>query len=271
MGNLVADAMLDRVKDQGVTIAIRMAAACAPRSMPAMSRWAKSLTVLPFQNTVATFQIKGADISAALENGLSQIEEGGGRFPQVAGMKFSFDKSRPVGSRRLRVEVKEGEAYVPLDPGKTYNVVTNNFMRNGGDGYSVFKTKAENAYDYGPGLETRSCRLPDGQQSLQADHRRPHHRNRRQRPPAEPSTQTKHRPGRDHSTPTACTTPAETATPETEAGNARRRADNQACHRQGRHALGSGQGRLWRWQTVEEDCRRQRQPGPDGIWKSARS
>ena len=43
---------------------------------------------------------------------------------------------------------------MPLDAAKTYNVVTNNFMRNGGDGYSVFKTKAENAYDYGPGLET---------------------------------------------------------------------------------------------------------------------
>ena len=69
-------------------------------------------------------------------------------------MKFSFDKSKPVGSRVSNVAVKEGEAFVPLDPAKTYNVVSNNYMRSGGDGYSVFKTKAENAYDYGPGLET---------------------------------------------------------------------------------------------------------------------
>ncbi|MNT47025.1 LysM domain/BON superfamily protein [compost metagenome] len=27
-------------------------------------------------------------------------------------------------------------------------------MRNGGDGYEVFRTRGENAYDYGPGLET---------------------------------------------------------------------------------------------------------------------
>jgi len=49
---------------------------------------------------------------------------------------------------------KEGETYVPLDPAKTYSLVSNNYMRNGGDGYDVFKEKGENAYDYGPGLET---------------------------------------------------------------------------------------------------------------------
>ena len=154
MGDLVADAMLDRVKGQGVTIAITNGGGLRASIDAGDVSMGEAITVLPFQNTVATFQIKGADISAALENGLSQIEEAGGRFPQVAGMKFSFDKSRPVGSRLSVVEVKEGEAYVPLDAAKTYNVVSNNFMRNGGDGYSIFKTRAENAYDYGPGLET---------------------------------------------------------------------------------------------------------------------
>ncbi len=154
MGDLVTDAMLDRVKGQGVTIAITNGGGLRASIDAGDVSMGEAITVLPFQNTVSTFQIKGADITAALENGLSQIEEGGGRFPQVAGMKFSFDKSKPVGSRVSNVAVKEGEAFVPLDPAKTYNVVSNNFMRSGGDGYSVFKTKAENAYDYGPGLET---------------------------------------------------------------------------------------------------------------------
>ncbi|WP_349435815.1 5'-nucleotidase C-terminal domain-containing protein [Pararhizobium sp. A13] len=154
MGDLVTDAMLDRVKGQGVTIAITNGGGLRASIDAGDVSMGEAITVLPFQNTVATFQIKGADITAALENGLGQIEEGGGRFPQVAGMKFAFDKSKPVGSRVSNIEVKEGETFVPLDPAKTYNVVSNNFMRNGGDGYSVFKTKAENAYDYGPGLET---------------------------------------------------------------------------------------------------------------------
>jgi 5'-nucleotidase/UDP-sugar diphosphatase len=37
------------------------------------------LTVLPFQNTVATFQITGTDLVASLENGVSQLEDGAGR------------------------------------------------------------------------------------------------------------------------------------------------------------------------------------------------
>ena len=111
------------------------------------------LSVLPFQNTVATFQLKGSDLLAALENGLSQIEEGAGRFPQVSGMKYSFDRSKPAGSRIVSVEVKEGDAYGPLDPAKTYGIVSNNYMRAGGDGYAVFAKSAVNPYDFGPNLE----------------------------------------------------------------------------------------------------------------------
>ncbi|WP_331372189.1 5'-nucleotidase C-terminal domain-containing protein [Sinorhizobium chiapasense] len=154
MGTLVADAMLDRVKGQGVTIAITNGGGLRASIDAGDVTMGEAITVLPFQNTLSTFQLKGADIRAALENGLSQVEEGGGRFPQVAGLKYSFDRSKPAGSRLVSVEVKEGEAFAPLDPEKTYSLVSNNFMRGGGDGYAVFKTKGENAYDYGPGLET---------------------------------------------------------------------------------------------------------------------
>ncbi|MQW88059.1 5'-nucleotidase C-terminal domain-containing protein [Sinorhizobium saheli] len=154
MGSLVADAMLDRVKGQGVTIAITNGGGLRASIDAGDVTMGEVITVLPFQNTVATFQLKGADIRAALENGVSQVEEGGGRFPQVAGLKFSFDRSKPAGSRLVSVEVKEGDAFKPLDPEKTYSLVSNNFMRGGGDGYAVFKSKGENAYDYGPGLET---------------------------------------------------------------------------------------------------------------------
>jgi 5'-nucleotidase len=36
-----------------------------------------------------------------------------------------------------------------IDPAATYGVVSNNFVRNGGDGYAMFRD-AENAYDFGP-------------------------------------------------------------------------------------------------------------------------
>jgi 5'-nucleotidase/UDP-sugar diphosphatase len=111
------------------------------------------LTVLPFSNTLATFQISGADLVASLENGVSQIADIAGRFPQVAGLKYSFDASKAVGERITDVEVKEGDAWVPIDPAKVYGVVTNNFIRNGGDGYALFASNGKNAYDFGPPLE----------------------------------------------------------------------------------------------------------------------
>ncbi|MDW9593745.1 LysM peptidoglycan-binding domain-containing protein [Sinorhizobium meliloti] len=154
MGSLVADAMLDRVKGQGVTVAITNGGGLRASIDGGDVTMGEVITVLPFQNTLSTFQLKGSDIRAALENGLSQVEEGGGRFPQVAGLKYSFDRSKPAGSRLVSVEVKEGDAFAALDPEKTYSLVSNNFMRGGGDGYAVFKDKGENAYDYGPGLET---------------------------------------------------------------------------------------------------------------------
>ncbi|MBL0371715.1 5'-nucleotidase C-terminal domain-containing protein [Rhizobium sp. KVB221] len=153
MGNLVADAMLDRVKDQGMQIAFANGGGLRASIDTGEVTMGEVLTVLPFQNSLATFQLKGADVLAALESGLSQIEEGKGRFPQVAGMKYTFDPAKPAGSRVVSVEVNEGGKFVALDNAKTYGVVANNYTRAGGDGYAVFRDKAVNAYDFGPSLE----------------------------------------------------------------------------------------------------------------------
>jgi 5'-nucleotidase / UDP-sugar diphosphatase len=153
MGNLVADAMLDRVEGQGVTIAIQNGGGLRASIDAGEVTMGEVLTVLPFQNTLATFELKGADVIAALENGVSQVEEVKGRFPQVAGLKVTWTRTKPVGERVLKVEVMKDGAWAPIDPDATYGVVTNNYMRSGGDGYKIFKTGGMNAYDYGPGLE----------------------------------------------------------------------------------------------------------------------
>jgi len=147
MGNLVADAMLDRVADQGIQIAIQNGGGLRASIDSGEITMGEVLTVLPFQNTLSTFQVSGATIVEALENGVSEVEEGAGRFPQVAGMSYTFDASADAGSRISDVMVG-GE---PIDLAATYGVVSNNYVRNGGDGYSMFE-RAENAYDYGPDL-----------------------------------------------------------------------------------------------------------------------
>lgn len=154
MGNLIADALVARTRSQGVTIAIvngggfRASIDAGPVTM------GEILTVLPFQNVVSTMGLKGSDIVAALEHGLSQVESGGGRFAQVSGLRYVGDLSRPaMGGRVVLVEVRDGDGWKPIDPAATYLVATNDFMRRGGDGYKVFATRAIKPYDGGPSLE----------------------------------------------------------------------------------------------------------------------
>ncbi len=152
MGTLIAEAMLDRVKGQGVTIALQNGGGIRASIEAGPVTMGEVLTVLPFQNTLSTFQVDGATLVSALENGVSQLEEGAGRFLQVAGMKYSFDPARPPGSRISDVQVLVGgDAWAPIDAATTYSVVSNNYVRTGGDGFKMFTTAA-NAYDFGPDL-----------------------------------------------------------------------------------------------------------------------
>ncbi len=154
MGNLIADAMLDRVADQGISIALMNSGGIRASMDEGEVTMGEVLTVLPFQNTLSTFQLSGADVVAALENGVSQVEEVKGRFPQVAGVKFTWDPSQPANEGRVQsVMVKDGDDWVAIDEGAMYGVVSNNYVRGGGDGYSVFAENAVNAYDFGPDLD----------------------------------------------------------------------------------------------------------------------
>ena len=154
MGNLVADAMLDRVAAQGIDIAIMNSGGVRASIDEGDVTMGEILTVLPFQNTLATFQISGAGVLAALENGVSQVEEVKGRFPQVSGLKFTWDPSKPANEGRIvEVMVGSGDKWAPLDPAATYGVVSNNYVRGGGDGYKMFASDAKKAYDFGPNME----------------------------------------------------------------------------------------------------------------------
>ncbi len=154
MGNLITDALLWKTKSQGTEIAIQNGGGIRASIPGGDVTMGDVLTVLPFQNSIATFKLKGSDVVAALENGVGQVEEGAGRFPQVGGMRYSWDASKEPGSRIVSAEILQADgSFIPLDPEKVYYVVSNDFMRGGGDGYAVFRDKGMDAYDSGPGLE----------------------------------------------------------------------------------------------------------------------
>ncbi len=93
------------------------------------------LKILPFANKIVKIEVTGEALRAALESGLSQVERTAGRFPQVSGMRYTFDPTRPAGSRLESVTVGGR----PLEPQARYTLATFDFIMGGGDGYTVFQ------------------------------------------------------------------------------------------------------------------------------------
>ena len=154
MGNLITDAMLARTTDLGMTIAIQNGGGIRASIGAGMATVGDVLTVLPFQNTLATMKLSGKDIVDSLEAAVSGVEEGAGKFPQVAGLRYTLDLSVAPGEGRITdVDVRDGDQWVAIEMEKVYGVVTNDFVRKGGDGYALFAGNAIDPYDYGPGLE----------------------------------------------------------------------------------------------------------------------
>ena len=158
MGDLVADAILWSTASEGVQMVIINGGGFRSSIEEGDITLGNILEVLPFSNTIATLELTGEDIVAALENGVSRahstINEGTGRFPQVAGLRYAWSPDNLPGERILHVEVQNANgSFMPIDLGATYKIATNDFLRKGGDGYSVFVEQARNEYDAGANLE----------------------------------------------------------------------------------------------------------------------
>ncbi|GED71054.1 hypothetical protein BRE01_47560 [Brevibacillus reuszeri] len=139
IGNLITDIMLERTKSiKGYEADVALANGGGIRTqLDAGDITKKNLyTLLPFENnTLSVVEVTGEELKQALENGVSQVGTGAGRFPQISGMSFTYNASKPVGERVLEVKV----AGQPLDLAKKYKVATIDFLAAGGDGYESFK------------------------------------------------------------------------------------------------------------------------------------
>lgn len=95
------------------------------------------LTILPLVDELVVIEVTGQQLLQALENGVSAYPKLEGRFPQVAGIEFGFDPSKPKGHRvdpnLVRVQGKD------LNPEKKYKLCTKEYLSEGKDGYDVFK------------------------------------------------------------------------------------------------------------------------------------
>lgn len=96
------------------------------------------LSMLPFNNPIVKVEITGKTLLEALEHGVARSREDSepGRFPQVSGMKFTFDTNKLPGQRITEATVGGKR----IEPGSVYTLATSDFLvSRGGDGYTMFK------------------------------------------------------------------------------------------------------------------------------------
>jgi len=143
LGNLVVDGMREvGVGDGGVAdVAFHNNAGIRASLPKGTITYGQLYNVLPFDNQLIAMDLTGAQILRILEHSVS---DRAGSL-QVSGLAFRFDFSNPVG-RRVR-EVTIGEE--PLDPSRTYRVVTIDYLAYGGDGFKAFLDGTNLAYGDG--------------------------------------------------------------------------------------------------------------------------
>lgn len=147
LGNLITNGMLDQAKaiNPDVVIAVNNGGNIRQPINQGPITTGEVISVLPFGNTLATIELTGAEIKAALEFSVRAAPAESGGFLHVSGMRFTYDSSKPVGERLISAEVKSGDEFVAINDEEEYVIVTNMYVAKGGDSYAIF----EKAYDEG--------------------------------------------------------------------------------------------------------------------------
>jgi 5'-nucleotidase len=147
LGDLVADAVLEATRAQGAQIVFMNIAGLRSDFDVAdnlVATFGQAQVVLPFSNTLVLMDMTGAQVRGLLEQQWQRADADADRaMLQVSrGLSYRWNEALPKGRRVVSITL-DG---VPLDDAKTYRVVANNFLAEGGDGFPMF-TKGANKVD----------------------------------------------------------------------------------------------------------------------------
>ncbi|MEE9913153.1 MAG: 5'-nucleotidase C-terminal domain-containing protein [Deltaproteobacteria bacterium] len=141
LGNLIADMMR---KASGADAAIINGGTIRTSIRRGPIKVSDVYAVVPFDNYIVAIKMTGRQIRDTLEHGVSAVEDDEGRFPQVSGLAFTYDRLAPKGSRVKEVLIG-GQ---PLAADREYSVATNDFLAAGGDGYKAFGDAVKSSKNY---------------------------------------------------------------------------------------------------------------------------
>lgn len=183
LGDVIADGMVDYTSSAGAQLALMnpggiradlIFSASSGGEAPGQVTYGEVFTVQPFNNLVVTVTLTGAQLKEVLEQQFAGYAgQSTTRILQVSdGFTYTYTASAALGSRVSAMALNG----TPLDPAGTYRVSTNDFLANGGDGFTNLTVAADRvtapgfdvdslaayvgAGPVGPGPQNRITRIP---------------------------------------------------------------------------------------------------------------
>jgi 5'-nucleotidase len=146
LGDVIADAQLAWTKANGAQLALMNPGgiraslpydSSAGGEAPGEITYGEAFTVQPFNNLVVTQTLTGAQLKDVLEQ---QFVGFSGQTSQKvlqisAGFSYTYDTRLAAGQRVSNLALNGA----PIDPAASYRVTTNDFLANGGDGFTLLK------------------------------------------------------------------------------------------------------------------------------------
>jgi 5'-nucleotidase len=145
LGRLVADAQLAATRSNGAQIAFTnpggIRTDLRPRSPDGGITYADAYAAQPFGNSLVTLTLSGEQLRLLLEQQWSAADERARILQPSAGFTYTWDASRPRGSRIVSDSMRlDGRA---IEADRRYRVTVNSFLAAGGDSFRVLRDGTE--------------------------------------------------------------------------------------------------------------------------------
>ncbi len=139
LGDVIADAQLAATAPSdfgGAVVAFMNPGGIRADVLAGEVTYGELFTVQPFNNVMTVKTMTGDMIRRLLEQQFNNPTPGALRILQVSeGFTYSYDATQPAGSRVSNIAI----GGTPISPTASYRVAMNNFLAEGGDGFSVFR------------------------------------------------------------------------------------------------------------------------------------
>lgn len=111
-------------------------------------------TVMPFDGHIVKVAVNGSNVQKMLEHSVAEYNtiRAPGQFLQMSGMKVENDFKNPPGRRVAKVLMICGKCKIPvstpLNVSKIYNILMNEFLSMGGDGFPIVSKSSSTILSY---------------------------------------------------------------------------------------------------------------------------